>query len=129
MFRDRYREPALVSYVLTGSVQFGVLGAVPVVRVSASCWPDGRNRVNLFTGRHDTREKPGERPMNNFSMFTADRTTHLKIVVVALVCATLVAGIGVAARVSDTAGNGRLEATVIKAGTPVTASTGASTIR
>jgi len=67
--------------------------------------------------------------MNNFSMFTADRTTHLKIVVVSLVCATLVAGIGVAARVADTAGNGRLEATVIKAGTPVTASTGASTIR
>ena len=66
--------------------------------------------------------------MNNFSMFTADRTTHLKIVVVALVCATLVTGIGVAARVADS-GNGRLEATVIKAGTPVIASTGASTIR
>ena len=29
--------------------------------------------------------------MNNTSMFTADRMTHLKIVVVSLVCATLVA--------------------------------------
>ena len=54
--------------------------------------------------------------MNNSSMFTADRNTHLKIVVVSLVCATLVAGIGVAARVTDgTTANGRLEATVIKA--------------
>jgi ABC-type proline/glycine betaine transport system permease subunit len=62
--------------------------------------------------------------MNNYSMFTADRMTHLKIVVVALVCATLVAGIGIAARVTDgTAGTARMEATVIKAGTPVQAST------
>jgi hypothetical protein len=42
----------------------------------------------------------------------------------ALVCATLVAGLGVAARVTDASpGDGRLEATVIKAGKPVTAST------
>ena len=69
--------------------------------------------------------------MNNSSMFTADRMTHLKIVVVSLVCATIVAGIGVAARISDgtTMGNGRLEATVIKAGVPMTASNGGSTIR
>ena len=39
--------------------------------------------------------------MNNSSMFTADRMTHLKIVVVALVCATMVAGVGIAARVTD----------------------------
>jgi len=65
----------------------------------------------------------GERVMNNFSMFTADRMTHLKVVAVALVCATLVAGLGVAARVADGATDGRLEATVIKAGKPVTAST------
>ena len=47
--------------------------------------------------------------MNNTSMFTADRMTHLKIVVVSLVCATVVAGIGVTARMTDS-GNGRLEA-------------------
>jgi len=58
--------------------------------------------------------------MNNTSMFTADRMTHLKIVVVSLVCATLVAAIGVTARMAD-AGNGRVEATVIKASTPMTA--------
>ena len=70
--------------------------------------------------------------MSNFSMFTADRMTHLKIVVVSLVCATLVAGIGVAARVTDSsvAGNGQMEATVLKVGKPVTASTGdARTVR
>jgi hypothetical protein len=54
--------------------------------------------------------------MNNFSMFSADRMTHLKVVAVALVCATLVAGIGVAARVSDNspAIDGRAEATVVR---------------
>jgi hypothetical protein len=64
--------------------------------------------------------------MNNTSMFTADRMTHLKVVVVALFCATLVAGIGVAARVTDTGSSSsstRIEATVIKAGAPVQAST------
>ena len=66
--------------------------------------------------------------MNNTSMFTADRMTHLKIVVVSLVCATVVAGIGIAARVADgTAANARYEASVIKAGAPFTASTLRST--
>jgi hypothetical protein len=58
--------------------------------------------------------------MNNFSLLTADRATHLKVVAVALVCAMLVAGVGLAARVADA--DGRLEATVIKPATPVTAS-------
>ena len=59
--------------------------------------------------------------MNNFSLATADRMTHLKIVVVGLLCATLVAGIGVAARINDSAASGQIEATVIKAGKPMTA--------
>ena len=68
--------------------------------------------------------------MNNFSMFTADRMTHVKIVAMALVCATLVAGIGVAARVTDASatGAGQMEATVIKAAKPITASTSDSRI-
>ena len=62
--------------------------------------------------------------MNNSSMLTADRNTHLKIVVVSLICATLVAGVGIAARVTDfTGSNGRIETAVIKAGKPVTAAT------
>jgi ABC-type proline/glycine betaine transport system permease subunit len=60
--------------------------------------------------------------MNNFSLFTADRMTHLKIVVVSLLCATLVAGVGVAARINDSATtSGQMEATVVKAGKPLTA--------
>jgi hypothetical protein len=61
--------------------------------------------------------------MNNFSMLGADRMTHLKVVAMALVCATLVAGIGVAARVTDGASDGRVEVTVVKASKPMTAST------
>jgi hypothetical protein len=69
--------------------------------------------------------------MNNFSLFTADRMTHLKIVVMSLVCATLVAGVGIAARVTDgTSATGRMEATVIKATAPITAATSdANTVR
>jgi hypothetical protein len=59
--------------------------------------------------------------MNNSSMFTADRGTHLKIVVVSLICATIVAGIGIASRA--TAPSGRMEAGVITVGKPLTAST------
>jgi len=63
--------------------------------------------------------------MNNSSMLTADRRTHLKIVVVSLICATIVAGIGIAARVNVP--NGGMEASVITVGKPVTAATDAST--
>jgi hypothetical protein len=67
--------------------------------------------------------------MNNVSLLTADRITHLKIVVVALAFATMVAGVGIAARVTDT-GNGRLEAaTVAKPAKPVTASSVTVTVR
>jgi ABC-type proline/glycine betaine transport system permease subunit len=64
--------------------------------------------------------------MNNSSIFTADRATHLKIVVVSLLCATIVAGIGIAARVTDTS-KIRMEASVVKAGNRVTAATGNGT--
>jgi hypothetical protein len=57
--------------------------------------------------------------MNNSSMLTADRGTHVKIVVVSVICATIVAGIGIAARVGPA--HGRVEATVIRVGKPVTA--------
>ncbi|HEY7301337.1 MAG TPA: hypothetical protein VH684_25890 [Xanthobacteraceae bacterium] len=68
--------------------------------------------------------------MNNTSMFTADRSTHLKIVVVSLICATIVAGIGIAARVTDsTTANSRFEASVLRAGAPMTAASGHIAIR
>jgi hypothetical protein len=64
--------------------------------------------------------------MNNSSLLTADRTTHLKIVVVSLVFATLVAAVGVTARITDgKMGFGasfQAAAPVIKVSKPVTAS-------
>jgi hypothetical protein len=69
--------------------------------------------------------------MMNHSMYGADRLTHLKIVVVALVGATIVAGVGIAARTSSgepPAATARMQnegrvaqgyGPVIKAGAPV----------
>jgi hypothetical protein len=68
----------------------------------------------------------------NWSMYTADRTTHLKIVVVGLVAALLVSVIGISARELNL-GTDILTAqapTVIKAGGPVVfTDQGGSTIR
>ena len=50
--------------------------------------------------------------MNNFSLLAANRLTHLKVVMLALVFATLVVGIGFAARVTDDSGTAN--ATVVK---------------
>ena len=64
----------------------------------------------------------------NHSIYSADRSTHLKIVVVALVAGIAVAGFGISARTSSegytqTAG-------VLKAGKPITVtSTNASLVR
>ena len=55
----------------------------------------------------------------NHSMYSADRRTHLKIVVLGLLCATLVAVIGIFANVSS------LDlgtAPLVKAGQPVAVS-------
>ncbi len=58
--------------------------------------------------------------MNNSSLLTADRTTHLKIVLVSLICATIIAAMGIASRMNDAAAP-RVESVVIKVGPPVTA--------
>jgi hypothetical protein len=66
--------------------------------------------------------------MNNFSLLAANRIAHFKVVAVALVCATLVAGIGLAARVTDFGtADGQQEATM--AGKSGTASGETRTIR
>ena len=69
----------------------------------------------------------------NSSLYTADCTTHLKIVVVALIAATLVAGIGIAARGIDLGTNiltQQARGPALKAGAPaVWTSRAASTIR
>jgi hypothetical protein len=54
----------------------------------------------------------------NHSIYSADRSTHLKVVVVALVAGIVVAGLGISARTSSDDGYAQA-ARVIKAGAPV----------
>jgi hypothetical protein len=64
----------------------------------------------------------------NHSIYSADRMTHLKIVVVALVAGIAVAGLGISAR--SNSDDYTQTARVIKAGKPVVVtSSGASTVR
>jgi hypothetical protein len=65
----------------------------------------------------------------NHSIYSADRTTHLKVVVVALVAGILVAGFSIAARNSSDEGFTQT-ARVMKAGKPVViTSSGNSLVR
>ena len=64
----------------------------------------------------------------NHSIYSADRTTHLKIVVVALVAGILVAGLSISTRA--TTSDDMQTARVMKAGKPVAiTSSGASVVR
>ena len=53
----------------------------------------------------------------NHSIYSADRMTHLKIVVVALIAGVAVAGFGISARINSDEGYTQ-SARVIKAGKP-----------
>ncbi|MDE2376373.1 hypothetical protein [Bradyrhizobium sp.] len=65
----------------------------------------------------------------NHSIYSADRATHLKIVVVALVAGIVVAGFGITARMGSDEGLTQT-ARVIKAGQPVAiTSSSASLVR
>ena len=62
---------------------------------------------------------------DNYSLVTADRTTHYKIVAVSLIAAIVVVVVGVTARVADTGtATARVETSksVVKAGKPATIS-------
>lgn len=65
----------------------------------------------------------------NHSIYSADRTTHLKIVVVALVAGIVVAGLSISTR-TVASDDGVQTARVIKTGKPVVVtSSGASVVR
>lgn len=51
----------------------------------------------------------------NHSMYSADRRTHLKIILIGLLCATLVAAVGIFAHVGDLDFG---TAPIVKAGQP-----------
>jgi len=61
------------------------------------------------------------------SMYSADRATHLKIVVIGLLCAIVVAAIGIFAHVSSNIDLGT--AALVKAGQPTTLSGSVPAIR
>ena len=63
----------------------------------------------------------------NHSIYSADRATHLKVVVVALVAGIMVAGLGITARITGAGDNYVQTARVIKADKPVMVSNSEST--
>lgn len=63
----------------------------------------------------------------NHSIYSADRTTHLKVVVVALVAAIAVAGLGITARLGG--GDDAQTARVMKAGKPVVLTSSGAMVR
>ena len=58
----------------------------------------------------------------NHSIYSADRMTHLKVVVVALIAGIFVAGVGISSRMNSDQGYTQTART-IKAGAPVTTAT------
>jgi ABC-type proline/glycine betaine transport system permease subunit len=73
-----------------------------------------------------TRRAVAEDGMNH-SMYGADRATHLKIVVIALICALVVAAVGIFAHVSSNIDLGT--AALVKAGRPTSVSGNIPAIR
>jgi hypothetical protein len=63
----------------------------------------------------------------NHSIYSADRATHLKIVVVALVAGIAVAGFGLSSRANPDAGSAQT-AGVIKAGKPMAITSSATSV-
>jgi L-asparaginase/Glu-tRNA(Gln) amidotransferase subunit D len=69
----------------------------------------------------------GRRLVMNHSIYSADRTTHLKIVVLALVAGIAVAGFGISARSMSDDGSTQT-ARVVKAGKPVVVTSSDATV-
>ena len=87
--------------------------------------------MNLSVNETDEFTQAGRRQETtmNHSIYSADRTTHLKIVVVALVAGILVAGFSISTRNSSDEGFTQT-ARVMKAGKPVViTSSGSSVVR
>ena len=61
----------------------------------------------------------------NHSLYSADRSTHLKIVVVGVLCAVVVAAVGMFASVGD----GNVTTQIVRAGQPTAISGGLPVIR
>jgi hypothetical protein len=83
----------------------------PFSRIDETMW----KQMERTHGTNQTAPRRREAFMNH-SIHSADRATHLKIVVMALVAGVAVAGIAISAR---TGGNDSQTARIVKAGKPV----------
>ncbi|GAC1516647.1 MAG: hypothetical protein NVS1B11_37940 [Terriglobales bacterium] len=63
----------------------------------------------------------------NHSIYSADRSTHLKVVVIGLVTAITVAGLGMTAKINNP--HVQQTAYVLKAGKPIVTSSNTASIR
>jgi hypothetical protein len=77
--------------------------------------------LNLQACEVDKSARAGRRQeaFMNHSIYSADRSTHLKIVVVALIAGIAVAGLGISARSTSSDETYAQNTRVIKAGKPV----------
>jgi hypothetical protein len=93
----------------------------PLRNVGAVSYVYPCETLNRPVGQRDESARPGRRQETsvNHSIYSADRATHMKIVVVALVAGIAVACLGISARWTAADGDSQT-ARVIKAGTPVT---------
>jgi hypothetical protein len=122
-------EPGGRSSVITtvqGSVKtrFCAADHTPIERVRATLVFS--KRVNPFTRLLRLKKQEREVAMNH-SMYSADRATHLKIVVIGIVCATAVAMVGIFANAGGGLDLGT--APLVKAGEPTALSGQVPTIR
>jgi hypothetical protein len=85
--------------------------------------------LNLTADHTDESDAAGRRQETsmNHSIYSADRTTHLKIVVVALIAGILVAGFSISARTTSDDGLTQT-ARVMKAGKPVAITSSTSSV-
>jgi hypothetical protein len=70
----------------------------------------------------------GTYPMNNSSLYTADRTTHLKVVALALIASIVVLVVMIAARTSLDTGLIEASGPAVKASRPIAVTHGDTTV-
>ena len=117
----RRQEPISLSIVITGHHR-----SVKAHFVSDSQYLVRLDCSETFGPAAATNRQKREDVMNH-SMYSADRATHLKIVVIGLLCATVVAVIGIFAHVDSNIDLGTVA--LVKAGQPTTLSGQVPTIR
>jgi hypothetical protein len=101
---------------------------LPLKKQAAISYVCLREIMNLSADWEYQFVKGGREAHVNHSIYSADRSTHLKIVVLALVAGFAVVGLGISTQTSSDDGYTQT-ARVIKAGKPVAITSNASMVR